>query len=77
MGDGFSRLVDGDALQRMLSWSENKNRQNPDSMVEMPRDLPAQLRSFGIAARVIQGPTPFDWWLEMRKPAVAETHGAQ
>jgi SAM-dependent methyltransferase len=69
MGGGFSRLLDDEALQRLVAWSENKNRQKPGSLVEMPRDLPAQLRAFGITqARVIEGPTRFDWWLEMCKP---------
>lgn len=71
IGGGFSRLVGPDDLKSMLAWSENKNRQKPDSMVEMPRDVPAQLRVLGITARVIERPTAFDWWLEMRKPAIA------
>ncbi len=70
MGGGFSRLLDGDALQRLVAWSEDKARQKPDNLVAMPKDLPDQLRAFGITqARVMEGPTKFDWWLEMRKPA--------
>jgi SAM-dependent methyltransferase len=73
MGGGFSRLLDAETLQRLVAWSEDKNRQKPDSLVDMPGDLLKQLRAFGITqARIIEGPTRFDWWLEMRKPAVAD-----
>jgi SAM-dependent methyltransferase len=69
MGGGFSRLLDAGTLQRLIAWSEDKNRQKPDSLVDMPKDLLKGLRTFGITqARVIEGPTRFDWWLEMRKP---------
>jgi hypothetical protein len=63
-------MLDADAMQRLVAWSEDKLRQKPDSLVDMPRDLPDKLRTFGVTqARVIEGPTRFDWWLEMRKPA--------
>jgi SAM-dependent methyltransferase len=69
MGGGFSRLLAADALKQMVAWSEEKVRQRPDSFVEMPHDIPEQLRAFGIThARIIEGPSRFDWWLEMRKP---------
>ncbi|MBP1608700.1 MAG: hypothetical protein H6Q04_935 [Acidobacteria bacterium] len=69
MGGGYSRLLDSDTLQRLIAWSDNKKRQKSSGSVEMPRDLVAQLRAFGITqARVIEGPTRSDWWLEMRKP---------
>jgi ubiquinone/menaquinone biosynthesis C-methylase UbiE len=69
MGGGFSRLLDADALQRLVAWSENKTHQKSGKPVEMPRDLPVRLRAFGITeARIIDGPTKHDWWLEMRKP---------
>jgi SAM-dependent methyltransferase len=70
IGGGFSRLLDADAMQRLVAWSEDKLRQKPDSLVDMPHDLLDKLRAFGITqARVTEGPTRFDWWLEMRKPA--------
>lgn len=75
MGGGFSRLLDAETLQHLVAWSEDKSRGEPDSLVDMPRDLPERLRAFGIVqARVIEGPTRFDWWLEMRKPAAAPAH---
>ncbi len=70
MGGGFSRLLEADTLQRLVAWSEDKVRRKPESLTPMPNDLPAKLRTYGITqARVIEGPTRFDWWLEMRKPA--------
>jgi SAM-dependent methyltransferase len=69
MGGGYSRLLDNETLKHILDWSDNKKSQKSNGSVEMPRDLPAQLRAFGIKqARVIEGPTRSDWWLEMRKP---------
>lgn len=70
MGGGYSRLLDQTALQQMTAMSEDKVKKRPKSFVEMPKDIPAQLRVFGIdRVRVIEGPTRFDWWLEMRKPS--------
>jgi SAM-dependent methyltransferase len=74
MGGGFSRLLGPDALKQLVAWSEDKVRRRPGSFVEMPHDIPKQLRAFGITqARVIEGPSRFDWWLEMRKPKDAAT----
>jgi ubiquinone/menaquinone biosynthesis C-methylase UbiE len=78
MGGGFSRLLDANTLQRLVAWSEDKLRQKPDSLMEMPRDLTDLLRSSGIIrARVIEGPTRFDWWLEMHKPVNSVVGGGR
>ena len=70
MGGGFSRLLDAGVLRRLVEWSENKLRQKPDSMLNLPQDLADRLHASGIAqVRIIEGPSRFDWWVEMRKPA--------
>ncbi|MCC6446010.1 MAG: class I SAM-dependent methyltransferase [Armatimonadetes bacterium] len=68
MGGGFSRLLSAADTERLVSWCVKKRDEKPGSFVKMPKDLVAQLRKAGIRkARVLEGPTEFDWWLEMRK----------
>lgn len=68
LGGGFSRLMSGADTARLVAWCTKKRDQKPGSFVKMPGDLVDQLRKGGITrARVIEGPTEFDWWLEMRK----------
>ncbi|NLC59140.1 MAG: class I SAM-dependent methyltransferase [Armatimonadetes bacterium] len=67
LGGGFSRLLSADDTARLVAWSEKK-RANEGDLVKMPADLVDQLRHAGIErARVIEDPTEFDWWLELRK----------
>jgi SAM-dependent methyltransferase len=69
MGGGFSRLLEPGELRRLIEWSEDKLRRKPDSMLAMPKDLAARLSAEGMTqVRIIEGPSRFDWWLEMRKP---------
>lgn len=68
LGGGFSRLLSADDTARLVAWCAKKRAQKPDDFVKMPDDIVAQLQQAGIAhARVITGPTEFDWWLEIRK----------
>jgi ubiquinone/menaquinone biosynthesis C-methylase UbiE len=65
MGGGFSRMLDEETLKKLVATGNKKNNHT-----DMPKDLPEQLRAFGITeARVIEGPSRYNWWLEMRKPA--------
>lgn len=68
LGGGFSRLLSAEDTARLVAWSAKKRAQKPGDHVKMPDDLVAQLHQAGIGrARVIEGPTDCDWWLEMRK----------
>ncbi len=68
LGGGLSRLLSPEDKDRIVAWCARKRAQKTDEVVKMPDDLVAQLHQAGIAqARVIEGPTEFDWWLEMRK----------
>jgi ubiquinone/menaquinone biosynthesis C-methylase UbiE len=69
MGGGYSRFMDPETLKRLVEQSEEKYRKHPEYLTKMPKDLPEQLKAFGITqVRIIEGPSSFDWWLEMRKP---------
>ncbi len=68
MGGGLSRLLDADSLARLTAWCAKKRAEKPDNWVKMDAGIPDKLHAMGIArVRVIEGPTEFDWWLEMRK----------
>lgn len=68
LGGGLSRLLDEKTLGALVAWGEKKREANPDSWVEMAPDILTRLRQSGIPfARTIEGPTAFDWWLELRK----------
>lgn len=68
LGGGLSRLLSTEDTARLVAWCEAKRARHPGDVQKMPEDLVAQLKQAGIAqARVIEGPTEFDWWLEMRK----------
>ena len=68
LGGGLSRLLSADDTARLVAWCVAKRAKHPADVQKMPEDLVAQLKQVGIAqARVIEGPTEFDWWLEMRK----------
>jgi SAM-dependent methyltransferase len=68
MGGGFSRLLDPVTLKPLVDAATRKRAQHPDTWTEMDPQLVSKLKAAGVSrARVIEGPTPFDWWLEMRK----------
>ena len=68
LGGGFSRLLDSDALARLVAWSEKKRVAKPEGWVKPDPELVPKLRAAGIGkVRCIEGPTEFDWWLEIRK----------
>ncbi|MEN6643460.1 MAG: class I SAM-dependent methyltransferase [Armatimonadia bacterium] len=68
LGGGLSRLLSPEDTTKLVAWCEAKRAQKPGDFKQMPDDLVARLQQAGIAkARVIEGPTRFDWWLEMRK----------
>jgi SAM-dependent methyltransferase len=68
MGGGFSRLLAGDDLARVVDWCSRKKAEKPEGWVEMDREILARLRAEGMQnVRQIEGPTEFDWWLEIRK----------
>ncbi len=68
LGGGLSRLLSAQDNARLVAWCTEKRKRNPGGFEKMPEDLVAQLKHVGITqVRVIEGPTEFDWWLEMRK----------
>jgi SAM-dependent methyltransferase len=68
LGGGLSRLLSAEDNARLVAWCVKKREQKPGDIVKMPADLVAQLQQLGVPqARVIEGPTEFDWWLELRK----------
>lgn len=68
LGGGLSRLLSAEDTARLVAWCEAKRAKKPGNFQKMPDDLLARLHQAGIVkARVIEGPTAFDWWLEIRK----------
>lgn len=68
LGGGYGRLLDEATRETLVAQAERKRAENPDSFVQMPPDLPDRIRAAGVKhVRLLQGPTAFDWWLEMRK----------
>lgn len=68
LGGGLSRVLSAEDTARLVAWCVAKRAKNPGDVQRMPQDLVAQLKQAGIAqARVMEGPTEFDWWLEMGK----------
>ena len=68
LGGGYPRLLDSAILRSLVDGAERKRAQHPDSWVPMDPQILSQLRALGIrSVKKIEGPTAFDWWLEIRK----------
>jgi SAM-dependent methyltransferase len=68
LGGGLSRLMDPRDLSRLVDWCQQKRARKPEGWVEMDPGLLKQARAAGITnLRRIEGPTEFDWWLEVRR----------
>jgi ubiquinone/menaquinone biosynthesis C-methylase UbiE len=68
MGGGFSRELDKETLAKLVQNAEKKRAEKPGSWVDMDPGIVDQAKAAGVKSiRLIQGPTAFDWWLEIRK----------
>ena len=68
LGGGYPRLLDPAVLRPLVDAAQRKRTQHPDSFVAMDPQILEKLHAAGISkARKIEGPTDFDWWLEIHK----------
>lgn len=68
LGGGFSRLLAAPDLARLLDWCRKKRAQKSGDWTEMDPEILKQARAAGIdRIRRLEGPTEFDWWLEIRR----------
>ena len=68
LGGGYGRLLDDAIRQDLVAQAREKRAEKPDSWVKTDPGMVAKLKAVGIAnVRLIEGPTEFDWWLEIRK----------
>jgi len=68
LGGGYGRLLDDAIRQDLVAQARKKRAEKPDSWVEMDPEMVSKLKAAGMPnVRLIEGPTEFDWWLEIRK----------